>query len=508
MSMPILLLGLCWIAPAIGDGPRTLDEAVGRPTVRVCDDPEFFRRISLDLIGRIPSVPEVRAFLDDPSPSKRSAKVESLIASDEFDEHWGRLLAEWLTDRRAIFRVDADGEALSESLASSIRRDRPYPEMARDVVVGSGSSEENGSVNFLLRYDTDPIKLAGGVGKNLMGVTIQCAQCHHHPFARWQQDDFWGLAAVFARIRQFSSDEGDRTLAVLESPRGELRRPDPSAKAGTEPMPTLLVRAQLPDGTKIPAAADRRRALGDWLASAENPYVARNLVNRAWAHFFGKALIKNLDDPGKATEAMPVLEFLAADFGRSGYSLKALARAIALSRTYAQSTSEAEGSSPSWSRPVVRPIPLDPLYASIAQATGYEADRPGFEDEDEIGDDEDGESPAEPMPAPELPFFQREDDPAAERLGERPASLQRALVFMNGEHLREAVRSGARVCQAVLGPKIGHSHVEWAFLATLGRKPTEDESARMARLMARDRREGLEDVFWVLLNSAEFQTNH
>lgn len=501
-----LLLGLCCLPPSsVDDGPRSLDEAIGKPPMAMVDDPTFLRRASIDLIGRIPSVPEVRTFLDDRSPSKRSARVESLVASDEFADYWGRLLAEWLTGRRPVFRPDADGQALAESLARAIRQDRSYPQIVRDLVAGKGASDENGLVNYLLSYEADPVKLAGGLGKTLMGTTIQCAQCHDHPSARWRQEDFWGLAATFARVRRFRSEQDGSLLAIHDATRGELRRPDPSAPAGTDLQPTMPVRPSLPDGTRIAADANRREALGDWLASADNPYVARNLINRAWDHFVGKALVKDLNDPGRKSATTATLDFLAADFARSNHSIQALARTIATSQTYAQSPGVEANS---WDRPNVRPIALDPLYASIAQATGYQADPPPIGD-DENGDSADDETDDD-VSTTEAAAQRTEADLPVERLGERSTSLQRALIFMNGDHLREAVRSGSRVCQAVLGPKIGPAHLEWAFLATLGRKPTADESGRMAKLltMARDRREGLEDVFWVLLNTVEFQTNH
>jgi hypothetical protein len=483
-------------------------QAIASDPAPPASDEVFLRRIWVDMTGRVPTALEAARFLDNRDPERRAKLVQTLIDSDEFAEHWGRNLARWLVDERPIFRGNYDGRVLAESLADAIRRKTPWPEVVGGLVSQDGATDASGPANLVLRYDADPIKLAGGLGKILMGVTIQCAQCHNHPFASWQQDDFWGLAAVFARVRPMSVDGPGALRAITEAKKGELKRPEPRPNAtpgadGQMPEPRqVLVRPHLPDGSTIEPNANRRSALAAWLSDPANPYVGRNLVNRLWVELFGQQPVRNFDDLKKTSEGRALVDGLAAEFAASGHDIEGLVHAIVLTRAYAQ-TAGPSGDLPAWSRPAVRPLSVDVLYASVGRATGAVVDPPP---PGEDGDEEEGADADEAL-APD----DEEDgpgDPPAEQLGEQPRSLQRALILMNGGFLNDAVRSGARMARALHGPKIGPTHVEWAFLATLSRRPTDDERATMLGLLARGPQAGLEDVYWVLLNSAEFLTNH
>ncbi|MDR3635653.1 MAG: DUF1553 domain-containing protein [Isosphaeraceae bacterium] len=483
------------------------------------DDATFLRRVWLDLAGHVPPALVARDFLDDRDPEKRAKMVDRLLTSHEGAEHWGMVLAVWLIGERPFQRDGYDGRVLREFLSDGLRRGTSYGALVREVITGAGASDVSGAANFLLRYDADPPRLAGAVGKNLLGITIQCAQCHDHPFARWKQDDFWGLAATFARVRRLESSGDDDLKAVLEAKRGELMRPDPNAasadkaasakaadasKEGEDAPKQVAVKPRLPDGKSVPATA-RRRTLGDWITAKENPYFARNLVNRLWRELFGQGLVRNLDDLNTKTKAAPVLDLLAEDFTASGHDLKRLLRVVVLSQTYAQaSTPRARVA---WTRPAARSLSVDQLFGSIAQATGHDGPPPEAADEpeDEANDERKGvEDPDEDEGEEAEP-----NDRPVEMLGERALTLQRALVLANGEFVRDASRSGAAVMYALWGRSNDAARLDWACLATLSRRPTAAEQAILRPLLAqRDAKAGLEDVFWVLLNSAEFLTNH
>ncbi len=539
-SALFVALGAVLVGPASSSGAdpaevaqridSKLEAATGAKLGPAASDEVFLRRVWLDLTGRVPSALEARSFLDDRDPARRVELVKTLVQSDEFARQWGATLARWLTEERPIYRDNYDGRVLAASLAESVRNGEPWPKMVRTLLTENGVSDTSGPANLLLRYDADPIKLAGGLGKTMMGVTIQCAQCHDHPFAAWRQEEFWGVAALFARVKAMNADRGEPLRAIADAKRGELTRPDPNA---TPPPPAdgtmsevkqVQVKPQLPGGKALPISADRRKALADWLTSSNNPYLGRNLVNRLWGELMGQPLVRNFDDLNKTSEARTFVDALTVEFAAGGYDLKSMVHAIVLSKAYAQGPGPSEARF-AWACPTVRPLSVDSLYASISRATGVEADQPAQPDDE---DEEEEEGPSIGAAAHDLAAssvetekagsmmmkkndaeeqFERTDFPV-ELLREQARSLQRTLVMMNSGHLNEAVRSGARVARALHGPKVGAAHVDWAFLSTVSRRPSDDERKTMMGLLRDRPQDGLEDLYWVLLNSAEFQTNH
>ena len=510
----ILAIGLGIVGSARAD--RGEEEVRGRLDAAVnsaregglgvaADDATFLRRAWLDLAGHVPPGVIAREFLDDKDPEKRARAVDRLLESDDFADHWGRVLASWATSQRPVANEKYDGRVLQGSIKEALLAKVPYDRVVRDLLAGSGASDASGPANFLLRYDADPPKLAGAVGKNFLGVTIQCAQCHDHPFARWKEDDFWGLAAAFARVR--SLEGRDDLKAVVEARKGELMRPpaggdgpdrdDDEEKSGHDekekPDPKqVAVKPRTLDGKTL-AGRDRRASLADWVVARDNPRFARNLVNRSWDQFFGTAPVPDLDNP----RAVPVLDLLAEDFAAHGHDLRRLLRIVVLSRAYGQTSSTR--AKPPWSGPSARPMTVDQLYATVAQATGHVG-----EPAEVAEPPEDGDVLAEAKGEEENnPGEEDKADPAGEALGERAMTLQRALVLLNSEFIRDASRSAVKVSRSLLGKKDPASQVEWACLATLCRRPSVKEAKLLAALLAEPG--GAEDVYWVLLNSSEFQ---
>lgn len=463
-----------------------------------CDDATFCRRAWLDLAGRVPTALAARQFLEDQNPAKRKQLVETLLASDEFADHWARLWTQLLTGRRVVKGEQYDGRVLHAYLKRSFAADKPYRQIVAQLLTAEGMADASGPANFLLRYEAKPPDLAGAVGKAFLGVTLQCAQCHDHPFAAWKKDDFWGTAAYFGRLRLFTYGEDDENLtAVLEKPRGDLMLPDPDGKPGEDgKVPKKAVAPRPPGGKAGPVPEKRRQALADWITAADNPYFARHAANQVWTQLFGAGLARTLDKLDAVGPYRDLLDLLAADFPAGGHDLKRLVRVIVLSQTYQRGAGRGEAAEDvrdaqlrHFARHAVRPLSPDQLYESIAQATGHRAP----EEPDKADKDEDEEG----------------DDKPVELLGERALTVQRVLATLNGAHVQEAVKAGAKAALAVHGPKPGPAHVEWLFLATLSRRPTADEAAAMLRLAKEGKKvRGLEDVLWVLLNSAEFTTNH
>jgi hypothetical protein len=468
------------------------------------DEATFLRRVWLDLAGQVPPALAARDYLDDPRSDKRRRLVEQLLASEEFADHWGRAWAERLTGgRRAVPQGEYDGRVLHEYLRKSLAAGRSYRDVVRELVTGEGLQDSSGPVNFLLRYDAKPAELAGAVGRQLMGTTLHCAQCHDHVFAKWKKGEFWALAAFFARTKKLNAEDGD-LKGVLEARKGELELPDPKGKPDAEgKTPMKAVPPRAPGAAPVAAAGSRRAALAAWLTADGNPYLARHAVNQAWAQLFGKPLVKSLDDPSAAAKGPGggVLELLADDFRAGGYDLRRLARVLVLSRAYQLGSAAGAAATPeeadaavrqlaAHARFPVRQLSTDQLYRSIGQATGIGGDPAA----DAEGDD---------------PPKEGEGDKPAEALGEHALTVQRSLVLQNGGFAHEAVKAGANGALAVHGRRVGAGHVEWLFLATLSRRPSDDEAAAMADVLREGKgRRGLEDVVWALLNSAEFTTNH
>jgi hypothetical protein len=492
-----------------GDVRSRLDAAVevkwktlGIVPEGAADDATFLRRIYLDLAGRVPPPLVAREFLDDKDPGKRAKLVERLLASEDFTDYWGRLWAQALTGKRAIKQEKYDGRVLHEYLKASLAANKSYRQIVTELICAEGSSDGSGPANFLIRYDAKPTDLAGAVGKQFLGVSLQCAQCHDHPFAKWKKDDFWGVAAFFGRTRLFeSSNEGEEQyFAVLDTRRGELLVPDPAGKPGEDgklPMKKVLPRLPVADGPAI--QGPRRQALAAWITASDNPFFARQAVNRVWGQLFGTPLTGALDRPiAEADGSHPaILNLLADDFNASGGDIKRLVRTIVLSRAYDRKAGsgdpkEAESrylKTRNLARFPVRPLNVDQLYQSIVQATGHRA--------------------AEAMEAGKETDDEEEADPPLQLLGERAQTVQRSLALLNSDYVQKATEAGAKAAVAVNGRKIAAGHVDWLFLATLSRRPTADEATQMQDLLKNGKAtRGLEDILWVIVNSVEFSTNH
>jgi hypothetical protein len=477
------------------------------------DDATFLRRVSLDLTGRTPTARQVRHFLASQAPDKRAKLVDELLDGDAFAEHWGRTWAERLLGQRPFKQDRYDGLVLAEYLRGAVKANRPYRAVVRELITAEGLSDASGPANFLLRYEGKPTDLTGAVAKNFLGVSLQCAQCHDHPSQKWKKDEFWGLAAYFARVRLYeaNAEDAEGLTGIAEARRGELMLPDSEAEPDEDGnVPKKAVRPQLPGGAPdVSVPGKRRHTLAAWVTADANPYFASHAVNQVWAHFFGDGLMPALDGLDKPGDARPreALHLMADDFRAAGYDLRRLVRTIVLSRPYQLGSATAKGSDDkadlqvrAFARFPVRPLALDPLYRSVVRATGYHGDEQG-EEQDEPAEQPERNPPGEDDP-PAM-------DPAVDLLGERALTVQRSLTLLNGDYIHQAVRAGVRQVRSVHGGRPTPAHVEELFLATLSRRPMPEETSAMLRLaQTGEGPHGLEDVLWAFLNSAEFTTNH
>lgn len=491
----------------------------------LADDAEFVRRVSLDLAGRIPSVSEVRAFLEDTRPDKRLRLVDRLLEGPRYVTHftqvWRALL---LPEANTNFQARYLTPGFEAWLRRKLSANAPYDQMVRDLLTSPVGPAVQGNpyavagrgttpIGFYLAKELKPENVAAATARLFLGVKLECAQCHNHPFADWKREQFWGLAAFFAGMQR--QGNGDFVAAAPEkADRRELTIP------GTE----RVVRAAFLDGTmpKWKTRQTPRETLAEWMTRADNPYFARAAVNRMWAYFLGTGLVEPVDEMvgGEHRSHHPeLLDELAHAFTAHGFDLKFLIRAITASRAY-QLTSR--GREPVeahlFARMPLRGLSAEQLYDSVAQATGFREPAvvgpPGavvFNNRSSRNDF--------------LNRFANETD----RPTEVQTSILQALALMNGRLIADAtsLEKSETLAAVVDAPFLDMAgRIETLFLATLSRPPREREKARILNYLAqasagvepgsprtpadqeKASQQALANVFWVLLNSAEFYLNH
>ncbi|MFO0797677.1 MAG: DUF1549 and DUF1553 domain-containing protein [Gemmataceae bacterium] len=479
-------------------------------------DHVFLRRAFLDTLGVLPSVDETRAYLADQRPDRRERLIDSLLARPEFAEYWAQKWSDVLrNDEKAL---DRKGVAVFYRwIAAQLAADRPLTEFARDVLGGTGSTYANPPANFW-RAVRDPLQRAESVAQVFLGVRIGCARCHNHPFDRWTMDDYYGFAALFARVdyRVLSNTRRDDLdkhefvgeQVVFQKRDGEMV----SGRTKQAATPKLLGAAVVaPDPDRLGAAAD-------WVASPDNPFFARAQVNRVWLHLMGRGLVDPNDD-FRATNPPSnpeLLDWLAKDFAAGGFRLKPLVRRVMTSRTYGLSATTRDAAVMAdelhHSHALVAPLEAEQLLDALAQVTGVPVRFGGYP----LG------LRANQVPAPPQTgrrFTAATGDQFLKTFGkperlltcecersDDPGLLQ-AFQMISGDVVNRLINSpdnrvGRRLSEGTPDAAL----LEELYLAALCRRPTDAEGRRILGYLggATDRRAAWEDVLWALLNSKEF----
>ncbi len=494
-----------------------IDEAVfaklRQMNVRPSDpasDREFVRRVYLDSIGLLPEPREVRAFLQDSGADKRSRLIDRLLERPEHASHWTVRFEDWFRNCQLHSQGRSMG-VFKDWVRDWLADDRPYDEFVRALLTSTGDTMLNPAANFwhpatdFMLKEFSVAKVTPTVSRLFLGVRMECAECHNHPLENYTQDDFYGLAAFFARLRvKHGYGAYRRTWYVDEE--GEVEHP-----ATKRQVPPKLLGGPAPD---IPDGRDRREVLADWIVSAENPYFARATVNRVWHQYFGTGIVEPYDDFRSTNQPSnpELLDRLAEFFVRNGYRLKPLHRAILNSRTY-QLSSRANDPSPLrralFGAYQPRRLPAEVLLDILGQVTGVPHSFDGYPE---------GTS-AKDIYVPDGPdyFLVTFGLPRRDILKDRAQepTLSQALHLMNGATVRDKVEAEGNI----LGELSGQGSADGQVVAALyerayARQPSQNEQDRIARFMAaeraagRSRRRAFENVLWALLNSEEFQLNH
>lgn len=468
----------------------------------VCSDEVFVRRGFLDTIGTLPTPEEAAAFLDSKEANKRTKLIDALLEREEFAHFWALKWADVL--RGSATTISERGvHSFHRYLVRSVASDKPVSQLARELVTGTGNALHKPAANFY-RVARTPEDAAEATAQLFLGVRVQCAKCHGHPFENISQADYYGLAAFFARVQLKGSQFGLDDEIVYTQPNRELnnpvtRRPQPPAAFGWLP----------------PASEDRRDALANWLTSANNKFFARAVSNRVWFHLMGKGIVDPVDDfrdtnPPSNPE---LLNALADHFAKGGYRVKPLVRAILNSHAY-QLSSEAPAQSPHAADPEryfvkasVRMLTAEQILDAVSSATGVPEQFKGYPAGTRAI-----ELPEGGVNHPFLTAFSKPvRDVICECAREEDPALPQVLHLLNNAGLLAKVSSAdGRLAALLKSGKDDAWVTERLYLATLSRRPTARERELVAKHIAgaKDRATGFRDVQHALLNLNEFLLRH
>lgn len=470
----------------------------------VADDYEFLRRMHLDVVGRLPLPEEIKAFVDSKDPGKRAKLVDELLARPGYVDYWTLKWGDLLRVHRR-FLGDKGMWSFHDWLARSFRENKPVDQMAREMITSRGDLYSNGAVGFYF-VDDKPEQLAETTAQVFLGVRMQCARCHDHPLEIWKRADYFGLANYFARITKKDNGDGGRfggasLLGVSAKPTKAMR-----------PAMQMEPRAFGTEADDKELAGDVRQHLATWMTAKENPFFARNWVNRYWSYLMGRGLVEPVDDlRGSNPAAIPaLLDALADEFEKHGYDLKHLIRTICKSRVYQLASEvkperDAEGKFYSHRR--YQRLSAQVLADAIDQATGVPEEYEGVP----VG------LRAVQLPDPKIrseflsAFGRSERASPCECASSNDPDLAQALQLLNSEAInRKITHQSGRLAKLLAGGKTDAEVVETLYLLTLSRAPSLAEREHVKAELARapSREEGFQDLFWALLNSSKFVYQH
>jgi Protein of unknown function (DUF1549)/Protein of unknown function (DUF1553) len=468
----------------------------------LCDDETFVRRAAIDIVGLPPTVEDYNRFMASKDPNKRAKWVDELLERKEFSEIWVSKWAELLQ-----IRTDPTKNVSQKAmflyynwLVDKLSKNTPMDEMVQELLGASGGTFKNAATNFY-QLTNETLPLTENVAQVFMGIRVQCAQCHNHPFDRWTQDDYYSFAAFFAQIGRKQGEDYRETI-VFNSGGGEVSHP-----VGGRAMPPKFLGGEVPDVR----GKDRRAVLAQWLASPRNPWFATSFANRVWAHFLGVGIVEPVDDFRVSNPASnpELLEALGRHFTDTKYNLKQLVRDICNSRTYQRSTHRNEsnaGDDRNFAHALVRRIKAESLLDAISAVTDTKDKFDGLPVGARAVQIADGTSST---------YFLRtfgratRETPCSCEVKMEP-TLSQALHLLNGDTTNAKIQQGGVAKRLIESKKPPEELITELYLRCLSRKPSKDELDKLLPAMGEgsNKQQALEDIFWALLNSREFLFNH
>jgi len=466
----------------------------------LCDDETFLRRVSLDIIGMLPTPEESRKFMDDADPKKREKLVDELLTRKEFVELWVMKWAELLQIRSTNTVSYKSTLLYFEWLQDKISHNVPMDQMVRELLASKGGTFSSPATNFY-QVETDTLKLTENVAQVFMGMRIQCTQCHNHPFDRWTMDDYYSFASFFSQIGR-KQGEDPREQIIFNAGGGEVNH-----LTKKHPLPPKFLGGAVPDVK----GKDRREVLANWLASDANPYFATNLANIVWGHFFGKGIVEPVDDVRVSNPPSneELLQELGKRFREYKYDFRKLVRDICTSRTYqlaTQANPTNELDTRNFAKAEVRRLRAEVLLDVVSEVTETKNKFQG------------------------LPLGARAVQIADGRVGtyflttfgratretvcscevKMEPNLSQALHLLNGDTVTQRIVAGGVIPRLLAAKKTSAEIIDELYIRCLSRRPTKEELSALGSVVAQaaDKQKALEDVFWGILNSREFLFNH
>ncbi|WP_406696224.1 DUF1549 and DUF1553 domain-containing protein [Singulisphaera sp. Ch08] len=490
---------------------------VGVPPSAVCDDATFLRRVSLDIAGRLPTVEEARAFLSSADSDKRERLIESLLSGPDYADYFANKWTAILRNRRDDTSDITANFAFHSWVRDGLLANKPYDQMVRELLAATGTIADNPAVAWYKRV-VEPQQQLEDVAQLFLGVRMQCAQCHHHPFERWSQNDYFSLGAFFSQVgRKPTATRGEN---VIFHKRGTAQLENKKTKVPLKPAvlggPPLAI---LPD-------EDPRLKLADWMSDKANPFFAKSLVNRYWKHFFKRGLIEPEDDIRETNPATnpELLEALANHFVASGYDLKAVVRVIAQSHTYqlsaipnAYNGVDRQNFSHYYPKRMQAEVLLDALDQLTGAKTDFANLPPGTR-AISLPDNSYNRS------SPFLKVFGRPEGASVcecERV--QSPSLAQSLHLMNAADVKSKLSTpSGRADLLSKSNKTESEKVSELYLAAYSREPSAEELKVAEEFIAKSRldaqgnpldparakREAYEDLLWAITNTKEYLYNH
>ncbi len=496
---------------------RRIDQAVDKqlaaekiPASPRADDAEFLRRAALDVTGVIPSAERVTAFLDSKDPAKRAKLIDELLASPQYGRHmadvWQHLMLPRDSDNRRL-----QAAPFATWLEESFNADKGWDRIVRDLLTATGDQDESPAVTYFLANPTVD-KMTDATARLFLGVQLQCAQCHNHPFTKWKQDEYWGMAAFFMKVRPDRVNKAAKNgnspgIAEVTAKGGKPPKLPESART----VPAKFFQGEQPS---LDRNAPYRPVLADWIASPKNKFFARAMVNRTWGQLFGRGFVNPVDDlrDDNVPSHPALLQDLADSFAASGFDLKFLIKSICLSETYNRTSRPAAGNEKDetlFSHVAVKPLTPEQLYDSLDVVLGAAREARGAARGGK------GNKPAPPAQGGKkglgagpreqfIAFFSADDNALAT---EYHAGIPQALRLMNAPQMNNT----AAVAAAYARGSSSAEAIEHIYLATLARRPTADDKARLNAYLEKHKgepRQAYGDIVWAVLNSSEFALNH
>ncbi|HET6246801.1 MAG TPA: DUF1549 and DUF1553 domain-containing protein [Tepidisphaeraceae bacterium] len=493
-------------------------KAIGMPPSAICSDETFLRRASIDIAGRFPTEEELQAFMADRDPSKRDRCVDRLVDSTGYADYFADKWSALLRNRRAQASYAKGTFEFHDWIRDSLLTNKPYDQFVREILTASGDIDDNPPVAWY-RQVKDPNAQLEDVGQLFLGMRMHCAQCHHHPFEKWSQHDYYSFAAFFSNtaIKAGNNQSGEE---IVYHRRGNASAVNPKTRQSVKPA--------TPGGEALNLSPDDdpRVALVDWMTRRDNPYFARSLANRYWKHFFGRGIVEPEDDIRDTNPPTnpELLDALASHFAASGYDLKDLVRTICKSQTYQLDSipnAVNEIDKQNFSRYYPKRLEAEVLLDSVNDLTGAKSRFAGLP------------TGTEAIQLPDNSFnssnyfltvFGRPDSSSScecERSGE--ASLAQSLHLLNAREIQDMLTAGDGRAAKMAADKTHSDEEKIAelYCIAFARQPEPSEMAAakgyIEQLQAKAgkkedkasvQRRAYEDLIWALINTKEFSFNH